>query len=84
MFSENLIVKCKYNLHTKFIYDSYKNHGLNPYDTIYSYAKNVNAVIHVLEDYVDEDGFSYPTLKFIFKDESKAIMTKDSYKMIEE
>lgn len=45
--------------------------------------KNVNAVIHVLEDCVDEDGFSHPTLKFIFKDQSKAIMTKDSYELFE-
>lgn len=84
MFSENLIVKHKYNLHTKFIYDSYKNHGLNPYDTIYSYANNVNALIYVLEEYVDEYGFYYPKIKIIFKDNSKAIMTKDSYEMIEE
>ena len=50
MFLELLIVKHKYNVHTKFIYDSYKNNGLNPYDTIYSYAKQVNALIYVLEE----------------------------------
>ena len=83
MFSEQLIVKHKYNVHTKFIYDSYKNNGLNPYDTIYSYAKQVNALIYILEDYVDENGVSYPTLKFVFNDESKAIMTKNSYELFE-
>ena len=46
-------------------------------------AKQVNALIYVLEDYIDENDVSYPTLKFVFNDESKAIMTKNSYELFE-
>lgn len=77
-----MIVKHPLAQHIGFVYDSYKSHGLNPYDTIYGAAKNIGAAVQVEEEYTDENGYYYPTIKFRFDDGSSSRMSKDGYQIL--
>ena len=48
-----MIVKHPLAQHIGFVYDSYKSHGSNPYDTVYSLAKKLGAAQPV--DDIDDD-----------------------------
>ena len=77
-----MIVKHPLAQHIGFVYDSYKTHGSNPYDTVYSLAKKLGASERIEEEYKDSKGFSYPTIKFKFDDGSSSRMSKDGYQIL--
>lgn len=77
------LIKHRHAIHVGFIHKSYKENGIDPYDTIYSYALKIGALVHIVEEFFDSNGAAYPLIEFEFKDGSASRMDKDTYQIIQ-
>lgn len=77
------LIKYRHANHVGFIHKSYKDNGINPYDTIYDYAIKIGALASIVEEFFDSNGTAYPLIEFKFKDDSISRMNKDTYQIIQ-
>ena len=77
------LIKHRHANHVGFIHKSYKENGIDPYDTIYSYAKKIGAIAIIEKEFFDSNCAAYPLIKFKFKDGSISRMDKDTYQIIQ-
>ncbi len=75
-------IKLRHANHVGFIHKSYKENGINPYDTVYSYAQKIGAMAIIEKEFFDSNGAAYPLIKFKFEDGSMSRMDKDTYQII--
>ena len=76
-------IKHRHANHVGFIHKSYKDNGINPYDTIYDYSRKIGASTIIKEEFFDSNGFYYPLVEFQFEDGSVSRMDKDTYQIIQ-
>lgn len=77
------LIKHRHANHVGFIHKSYKDNGINSYDTIYSYARKIGAMAIIEQEFFDSNGMAYPLIKFEFEDGSISRMDKDTYQIIQ-